>query len=199
MKTEHKLDSNADYHTMNLKTSHRKDCEDRRSEQSVSTRTRSQTHSDVNTSKMSRSCRSELDMRLMSERNREKLLDAFLPDIRHIHTRMGYTHRVSPFNLNRENLKTVQIRAKTAWYNQRELREHPNVTLGSGSKAANSVTPRPAWGYKALPINHMNDRLFPYDVQNYSAYVKRQRWDTDLRGSERPLPRKLLGKTTKNS
>lgn len=164
------------------------------SESSRLTHTRSTTRTHGVTSRMTESSRSELDMSLISDRNREKLIDAFLPDIRRIHTRMGYTLKVNPFNLNQEKLKTVQIRAKTSFYNHRDLRENRNVTLGSGSKAANSVTPRPSWGYKSLPMNHTNDKLFPNDTQSFSAYVKRQRWDSDLRGTQRPVPRKLLEK-----
>lgn len=150
---------------------------------------RSQTTT-ASTQRRTKSCRSELDMSLMNEQNREKLIEAFLPDIRRIHARMGYSHRVRPFNLNQEKLKTVQIRAKTSWLRS-ELREHSDHTLGSGAKAANSTTPRPAWDVKELPINSVNDRLFPGDTPVLTAYVKRQDWNyKDLRSSlDRPLPK----------
>ena len=156
-----------------------------------STRVRSQMCS------RTKSYRSEMDITDMSERNKTKLLDIFLPDIRRLHTRIGYTQRVNSFNLNQENLKTVQLRGKTAWCKERQLKEHRDVTLGSGRKAANSVSPRPCWGYKSLPIYYMNDRLFSNNGQSYSAYVKRQLWASDMRGSERPLPRSQFGKITK--
>lgn len=188
MKTKLKFDRDKSYAS---KVSHRNNCEDRKSEMSISTRTRSQMQQET------KLCRSEMNMTVMSEQNKEKLFDIFLPDIRRMHTQIGYTHRVDTFNLNQENLHTVQIRAKTAWCKERELKEHHDVTLGSGGTAANSVTPRPCWGYKALPSNHMNGRLFLNDTQSYSAYVKRQRWYIDTRGSQRPLPRNQYGKATK--
>lgn len=132
----------------------------------------------------------------MSEQNREKLIEAFLPDLRKNHTRMGYSHRVRPFNLNQEKLKTVQIRAKTSSYN-RDLREHSDVSLGCGRKAANSTTPRPRWAVKPLPVNSANDTLiFPDAPPQMIAFVKRQQWNyIDGRIShDRPLPKRSLDK-----
>lgn len=160
-------------------------------------RTRSSWDSSKNSpnSRRTKSCRSEIDMALMSEQNREKLIEAFLPDLRRNHTRMGYLHRVRPFNLNQENLKTVQIRAKTASYN-RDLREHSDVSLGCGRKAANSTMPRPRWAVKSLPVNSANDTLFPDAPPQMVAFVKRQQWNySDGRISlDRPLPKRSLDK-----
>ena len=159
------------------------------------------THSSWNSSTNSpdsrriKSCRSEIDMSLMSEHNREKLIEAFLPDLRKNHTRMGYLHRVRPFNLNQEKLKTVQIRAKTA-SNSRDLREHSDISLGCGRKAANSTTPRPCWAVKPLPVNSANDTLFPDAPPQMIAFVKRQQWNyNDGRLLlDRPLPKRSLDK-----
>ena len=150
------------------------------------------------TQRTANSRRSELDMSSMSEQNREKLLETFLPDIRRIHARMGYTQPVRPFNLNQENLKTVQLRAKTRGSVTRRamLREHSEFALGSGVKAANSTLPQPAWDVKELQINGMNDRLFPGQAQALTAYVKKQDWSyKDLRNLlDRPLPKKTRDK-----
>ena len=159
------------------------------------------THSSWNSSthspdsRRTKSCRSEIDMTLMSEQNRDKLIEAFLPDLRKNHTRMGYLHRVRPFNLNQENLKTIQIRAKTASYN-RDLREHSDISLGCGRKAANSTTPRPRWSVKPLPVSSANDRLCPDAPPQMVAFVKRQQWNySDGRTSlDRPLPKRSLDK-----
>lgn len=142
-------------------------------------------------SRRTKSCRSELDMTVMNENNRERLIEAFLPDLRKNHTRMGYIHRVRPFNLNQEKLKTVQIRAKTASYN-RDLREHSNMSLGRGRKAANSTTPRPKWAVKPIPMNSANDRLCPDVPPQTLAFVKRQQWNySDGRSFlDRPLPKR---------
>lgn len=140
----------------------------------------------------SRSCRSELDLASISEANREKLLDAFLPDIRRVHARMSFEHRTRPFNLNHEGLKNVQIRAKTAAGEQRFLREHRDETLGRGRKAASNITPRPAWVVKDVSINAVHERLFPGEGPTMYAYVKRQQWDyIDRRpGMKRVLPKR---------
>ena len=159
------------------------------------------THSSWNSSthspdsRRTKSCRSEIDMTLMSEQNREKLIEAFLPDLRKNHTRMGYLHRVRPFNLNQENLKTIQIRAKTASYD-RDLREHCDTSLGCGRKAANSTNPWPRWAVKPLPVNSANDRLCPDVSPQMVAFVKRQQWNySDARTSlDRPLPKRSLDK-----
>lgn len=170
-----------------------------KSEPSKNQRTRSSWNSSIHSpdSRRTKSCRSEIDMTLMSEQNREKLIDAFLPDLRKNHTRMGYLHRVRPFNLNRENLKTVQIRAKSLSYN-RDLREHSEMSLGFGRKAANSTTPRPRWAVKPLPVNSANDRLCPDEPPQMVAFVKRQQWNySDKRVSlDRALPKRSLDKWT---
>lgn len=142
-----------------------------------------------------KSCRSEIDMTLMSEQNREKLIEAFLPDLRKNHARMGFLHRVRPFNLNQEKLKTVQIRSKTASYN-RDLREHSDISLGCGKKAANSTTPRPRWAVKPIPMNSANDRLCPDAPPPMVTFVKRQQWNySDGRLClDRPLPKRSLDK-----
>lgn len=142
-------------------------------------------------SRWTKSCRSELDMTVMNEHNRERLIEAFLPDLRKNHTRMGYIHRVQPFNLNQEKLRTVQIRAKTASYN-RDLREHSNISLGRGRKAANSTTPRPKWAVKPIPMNSSNDRLCPDITPQTVAFVKRHQWSySDGRSFlDRPLPKR---------
>lgn len=146
-------------------------------------------------SRQTKSCRSEIDMSVMDGQNRERLIEAFLPDLRKNHTRMGYLHRGRPFNLNQEKLKTVQIRAKTASYN-RDLREHSDVSLGCGRKAANSTTPRPRWAVKPLPMNSANDRLCPDAPPQMVAFVKRQLWNySDGRSClYRPLPKRSLDK-----
>ncbi|KAL9971174.1 hypothetical protein ACROYT_G023665 [Oculina patagonica] len=146
-------------------------------------------------SRQTKSCRSEIDMTLMNEQNREKLIETFLPDLRKNHTRMGFLHRVRPFNLNQEKLKTVQIRAKTASYN-RDLREHSDISFGCGRKAANSITPRPRWAVKPIPMNSANDRLCPDAPPQMVAFVKRQQWNySDGRLSlDRPLPKRSLDK-----
>ena len=147
-------------------------------------------------SRQTKSHRSEIDMTMMNEQNRERLIEAFLPDLRKNHTRMGYMHRGRPFNLNQEKLKTVQIRAKTASY-KRDLREHSDVSLGCGRKAAaNSTTPRPRWAVKPLPMNSANDRLCPDVPPQMVAFVKRQQWNySDGRSSlHRPLPKRSLEK-----
>lgn len=146
-------------------------------------------------SRRTKSCRSEIDMTMMNEQNRERLIEAFLPDLRKNHTRMGYLHRVRPFNLNQERLKTVQIRAKTA-SNSRDLREHSNISLGRGRKAANSTTPRPKWAVKPIPMNSANDSLCPDAPPQMVAFVKRQQWNyRDGRLSlNRPLPKRSLDK-----
>lgn len=168
-----------------------------KSEPSRTRKTRSSRESTTDSpdSRRTKSCRSEIDMTLMSEQNREKLIEAFLPDLRKNHTRMGYSHRVRPFNLNQEKLKTVQIRAKTSSYN-RDLREHSDVSLGCGRKAANSTTPRPRWAVKPLPVNSANDTLFPDAPPQMIAFVKRQQWNyIDGRIShDRPLPKRSLDK-----
>lgn len=168
-----------------------------KSEPFRSRKTRSLRDSSTNSPDLRRikSCRSEIDMLLMSEQNREKLIEAFLPDLRKNHTRMGYLHRVLPFNLNQEKLKTVQIRAKTASYN-RDLREHSDISLGCGRKAANSTTPRPRWAVKPLPINSANDTLFPDVPPQMTAFVKRQQWNySDGRiFLDRPLPKRSTDK-----
>lgn len=139
----------------------------------------------------SRSCRSELDLVSIGENNREKLLAAFLPDIRRVHSKMSYEHRVRPFNLNHERLKSVQIRAKTAG-DARQLRETRNETLGRGRQAASNITPRPAWIVKDVPVNAIHDRLYPGEGPTMYAYVKRQQWDyRDRRpGMKRVLPKR---------
>lgn len=140
------------------------------------------------------SCRSALDLGSINEQNRERLLDAFLPDIRRVHSRMGFEYRVRPFNLNQERLKSVQIRAKTAW-DYRHLREHSDETLGHGGKAATSITPRPAWVAKELPVNSMNDKLFPEEGPAMYAYVKTQLWDyKDKRYMQRATPKRAHNK-----
>ncbi|KAJ7393373.1 hypothetical protein OS493_006344 [Desmophyllum pertusum] len=146
-------------------------------------------------SRQTKSCRSEIDMTVMNEQNRDRLIEAFLPDLRKNHTRMGYLHRVRPFNMNQEKLKTVQIRAKTASYN-RDLREHSNRSLGCGRKAANSTTPRPKWAVKPIPMNSANDRLCPDAPPQMVAFVKRQQWNySDGRLSlDRPLPKRSFDK-----
>ncbi|CAH3044986.1 unnamed protein product [Porites evermanni] len=168
-----------------------------KSEPSKNQRTRSSWNSSIHSpdSRRTKSCRSEIDMTLMSEQNREKLIEAFLPDLRKNHTRMGYLHRVRPFNLNQENLKTVQIRAKSLSYN-RDLREHSDMSLGCGRKAANSTTPRPRWAVKPLPVNSANDRLCPEEPPQMVAFVKRQQWNySDKRASlDRALPKRSLDK-----
>lgn len=157
------------------------------------TSTRSESKNSKNSKRMnsSRSCRSEMDLVSMGEQNRERLLDAFLPDIRRVHARMSYEHRVRPFNLNHEGLKNVQIRAKTAG-EPRYLREHRDETLGRGRKAASNITPRPAWLVKDVPVNAVQDRLFPGEGPAMYAYVKRQQWDyIDRRtGMKRVLPKR---------
>jgi hypothetical protein len=152
------------------------------------------THNRQLETQASNKCRSALDLESISEQNRERLLDAFLPDIRRIHSRMGYEYRVRPFNLNHERLKSVQIRAKTAW-DYRHLREHCDETLGHGGKAATSITPRPAWVAKELPVNSMNDKLFPEEGPSMCAYVKRQLWDyRDRRYMQRATPKRSHNK-----
>lgn len=145
--------------------------------------------------RLTKSCRSEMNMSLLSENNREKLIKTFLPDLRKNHTRMAYCYRVQPFNLNQEKLKTVQIRAKTASYN-RDLREHKEISLGHGRKAANSTSPRPCWTVKPLPLNSANDSLFPDAPPHMAVFVKRQEWNfRDGRISlKRPLPKRSLDK-----
>ena len=170
-----------------------------KSEPSKNQRARSSWNSSIHSpdSRRTKSCRSEIDMTLMSEQNRDKLIEAFLPDLRKNHTRMGYLHRVRPFNLNQENLKTVQIRAKSLSYN-RDLREHSEMSLGCGRKAANSTTPRPRWAVKPLPVNSANDRLCPDEPPQMVAFVKRQQWNySDKRASlDRALPKRSLDKWT---
>ena len=158
-----------------------------------STRT-SDKRSAVTDTQSIKSCYSALDLRSIGEQNRERLLDAFLPDIRQIHSRMGYEYRVRPFNLNQEKLKSVQIRAKTAW-DYRYLREHPDQTLGHGGKAATSITPRPAWVVKELPVNSMNDNLFPEEGPTMCAYIKRPLWYyKDRRYMQRATPKRSHNK-----
>ena len=146
-------------------------------------------------SRKTKSCRSEMNLTEMNIHNRDKLIEAFLPDLRRQHIRMGFTHRVRPFNLNQEKLKTVQIRAKTASYD-RDLREHSDISLGLGRKAANNTTPNATWAVKPLPVNTANDRLCPDDSPRLLAFVKRQHWNySDGRLMlKRPLPKRSCDK-----
>ena len=178
-------------HSQTLDASRARSCTER-TNKTLSWRDKSKYSPDPRRTK---SCRSKIDMSLLNENNREKLLAAFLPDLRKNHTRMGYLYRVQPFNLNQEKLRTVQIRAKTAPSN-RDLCEHKYGLLGYGRKAANSTTPRPCWAVKPLPFNSANDALFRDATPQMIVYVKQQKWNfSDGREFlDRPLPKRSTDK-----
>jgi len=114
---------------------------------------------------------SKLDIKSIEASNRTKLLRAFLPDIQRTHAQMGYRHRVLPFSLTEQRLKTVQIvrRPLETW---RPVAEAPK-RLPQGRKAANEVEPRPKWVAKPLPVN---EKLFINPNEVFTTYVRRYPW-----------------------
>lgn len=114
------------------------------------------------TEKMANNCRSSseygpvgdnvyaLDIEGLSSKNRNRLIQTFLPDIEQAHARLGYVYKVTPYNYNLEHFKTVEMRRRPAVYT-RPIHD-AKVVMRAGHAAANEIEPRPMWAMKPLRL-----------------------------------------------
>lgn len=112
-----------------------------------------------------------LDINALSLKNREKLIRTFLPDIERAQARLGYVHKVTPFNYNQEHFKTVEVRRRPAVYT-RPLYDS-KVLMKLGLKAANEMEPRPMWAIKPLM---QSEKSVVNPSEEYTVFTRFYPW-----------------------
>lgn len=111
-----------------------------------------------------------LDIESLSLKNRNRLIQTFLPDIEQAHARLGYVYKVTPYNYNLEHFKTVEMRRRPAVY----TRPIPDakVVMKAGHTAANEIEPQPMWAIKPL----RSDKTIVNPNEEYTVFTRFCAW-----------------------